>query len=59
MCVCVCVCVCVCLFVCLCIARKGGMSQYIGGAGGSSQEKGKHLVNAYTIASRLKNVISC
>ena len=54
-----CVCVCVCVCVCLCIARKGGMSQYIAGAGGSSQEKGKHLVNAYTIASRLKNVISC
>ena len=35
----------------------GGLSQDMGGALEGSQEMGKYLVNSYTIACRLKNVI--
>ena len=37
--------------------KGGGLSQDMGGALEGSQEMGKYLVNSYTIACRLKNVI--
>ena len=45
------------LMECTC---RVGLGKYMGGEESKgSQEKGKDLANAYTIASRLKNVICC